>query len=137
MLEKIIIFLKRIFNYNSTKYLPEISFAGLTGGYEVEKNFHVVNFENNNLKIEEIKMSEEKLDDVDLVSYVFDKDETKEKEVTAEEDDFEYDINKVEEMNKKIDYYKKNTDKLYLLELKEILELNFYYKKRVEKLENK
>lgn len=103
----------------------------------MEKNFHVVNFENNNLKIEEIKMSEEKLDDVDLVSYVFDKDETKEKEVTAEEDEFEYDINKVEEMNKKIDYYKKNTDKLYLLELKEILELNFYYKKRVEKLENK
>lgn len=31
MLEKIIIFLKRIFNYNSTKYLPEVSFAGLAG----------------------------------------------------------------------------------------------------------
>ena len=39
-------------------------------------------------------------------------------------------------MNKKIDYYKKNTDELYLLTLAEILEINFYYKKRLEKLEN-
>ena len=93
---------------------------------------------NTDIKFEESKGKEQELgkdlSNSDLVSVALGKEETNREDVT--EIEFEYDENKVQEMNKKIDYYKKNTDELYLLTLAEILEINFYYKKRLEKLEN-
>ena len=142
MLEKIIYFLKRIFNFNSVKSLPAFDFAGNSGNLGTGKNINLVTVENNNSdntndnkieKNESIQENQEKdLSNVDLVSYALDQEESKEES----ENQFQYDINKVQEMNEKIDYYKKDTDKLYSLSLAEILEINFYYQKRIENLKN-
>lgn len=137
MIEKIIMLLKRVFGINSTKLLPQMSAEGV-GNIKVS-NFSIVNssnHENTERKSKPVENPIEEYIGKDLISYVFDNKE----ELTDDsnkEMEFTYDIYKAEEMNKKIDYYKKHTDDLYSLPLEEILEMNYYYKIRVEKLEKK
>ena len=142
MIDRLIYFLKKIFGFNSTKCLPAVELAGNDSSVLSGNNFNLAviknDMNNTDIKFEESKGKEqelgEDLSNSDLVSVALGKEETNREDVT--EIEFEYDENKVQEMNKKIDYYKKNTDELYLLTLAEILEINFYYKKRLEKLEN-
>lgn len=146
MIDRLIYFLKKIFGFNSTKCLPAVELAGNDLSVPNGNNFNLAvikndiknDMNNTDIKFEESKGKEqelgEDLSNSDLVSAALGKEETHREDVT--EIEFEYDENKVQEMNKKIDYYKKNTDELYLLTLAEILEINFYYKKRLEKLEN-
>ena len=146
MRDRLIYFLKKIFWFNSTKCLPAVELAGNDSSVPSGNNFNLAvikndiknDMNNTDIKFEESKGKEQELgkdlSNSDLVSVALGKEETNREDVT--EIEFEYDENKVQEMNKKIDYYKKNTDELYLLTLAEILEINFYYKKRLEKLEN-
>ena len=140
MINKIILMLKKVFGINNNLILPQTSIEGVNDNIG---NFNsavlITNSSNTN---KETKKSNS-LDDKDLISYVYDDksntsvDSSKQVDNLAEETEFTYDEKKAIEMDKKIDYYKKNMDNLYNLSLREILELNFYYKIRIKKLEKK
>ena len=140
MINKIILMLKKVFGINNNLILPQTSIEGVNDNIS---NFNsavlITNSSNTN---KETKKSNS-LDDKDLISYVYDDksntsvDSSKQVDNLAEETEFTYDEKKAIEMDKKIDYYKKNMDSLYNLSLREILELNFYYKIRIKKLEKK
>lgn len=159
MLKNVMKFLKKIFNYNATKCLPEARLQ-LEGNNSLILNNNFQNFYNEGKNINmasntnlsdgdinylesyaENNINENGLKNIDLVDEIFCETTEKSKneiiDNSSEENKFIYDINKLKEMDKKIDYYKKNTEELYKLSLDEISEMNFYYEKRVEKLEKK
>lgn len=145
MLNKLIYFLKKLLNFNSTKCLPVLDFVRNDASVTVGNNFNLADVENDiksntnttDIKFKNTKDDEQELDEdllnLDLVSVALGQ---KEIEKDANKIEFKYNEDKIQEMNKKIDYYKKNTDELYSLTLAEILEINFYYQKRLEKLKN-
>lgn len=162
MLEKLMEMFKRVFSYNKIAYLaePANAFEGLSNinTFANTNSNNIVNSTSSDVKQENIDNNEEDtyLKEIDFLSFIFDDDEDVEvleneesenmdylnddeenEEVEVKSKKFVYDESKAIEMNKKIDYYKKNSDKIYTLSLEEIDEMNFYYEKRIEKLENK
>lgn len=137
MLKKAMMLLKKVFGINNTKLLPQMSAEGV-GSINVS-NFSLVSSNTPDIhenKARPVKDTIEEYIGKDIISYVFDKDDEV-ADGSDEEIEFTYDIHKVDDMNKKIDYYKTHTDDLYSLPLNEILEMNFYYRIRVENLEKK
>ena len=158
MFKKVIEYIKKLFKINSNLYLLEPSTIGLnnnsinTNLLAVQKFDNIFESDNSNI-INENKIknynyennssvnnnsTDSNLFGINLLDYAL-KDETDNslKIENNDNDIFHYDIYKVDKMNQLIDYYKKNLDKLFTLPLEEILEINFYYKKRIEILEKK
>ena len=140
MINKIILMLKKVFGINNNLILPQTSIEGVNDNIS---NFNSAVLITNSSNTNKETRKSNSLDDKDLISYVYDDksntsvDSSKQVDNLAEETEFTYDEKKAIEMDKKIDYYKKNMDSLYNLSLREILELNFYYKIRIKKLEKK
>ena len=154
MFDKIINVIKKIFKINSELYLPQTSFEGISNNYGNVSPLKIFKFENSdNSNFTNNPIISDTADDIidpkfigiDLLSYIQngekdkDLDDIEEKNTidNDSEEKFEYDIKKAKQMNKLIDYYKKNLDELYNIPLNEIMEINFYYKKRIENLEKK
>ena len=124
MFDKIKKYLSKLFKINSNLYLPQASFEEVSNNNYYVSPISIAKFENLNSESKSNNSTEKHGNDEECI---LDEDEYV----------FEYDIRRAEEMNKKIDYYKKHVEELYIIPLEEIEEINFYYKKRIEKLENK
>ena len=137
MLKKIIIFLKKIFDYNTTLYLPEAGLEGNGKVYKFESDKKKINGTEsrldyiNNYKGDfesKKEINTNQWEGIDLISYVFDE---KDKEDVINE------TSKNDEMQRKINYYKNNLKLLDKLSSSEIWEMNSYYEQKIYSLKQK